>query len=144
VFVDETGLGAGVVDRLRQLNHRDVIGVNGAASPSDKRFLNKRMEMWSNMADWLKTANIPDDKDLIADLTTPEYFYNNRGQLVLESKDSLKKRGQSSPDRGDSLALSFAYPVRATIQERALPQSELDWRKVTGQKTSRAKNKDDC
>ena len=132
VFVDETGLGAGVVDRLTQMGFRPI-GVNGAAKSDDaKRHLNKRAEVWSIMAEWLRGADIPADEELLADLTGPEYFYTPKGQVQIEGKDSMKKRGLASPDRADSLALTFAYPIATPVPEANLPQPEQDWRAVTG------------
>jgi len=131
VFVDETGLGAGVVDRLGQLNFT-VTGVNAGSKADSTKFLNKRIEMWSDMADWLKLGQIPDNQDLIDEMTSPEYWFTPVGKMQLEGKDSLKKRGMSSPDRADSLALTFAYPVQATAPEKFLSQSEKDWRALTG------------
>lgn len=131
VFVDETGLGAGVVDRLNQLGY-SVIGVNAGAKPDQVKYLNKRIEMWSLMAEWIKQADIPDDQSLVDDLVAPEYYFTAKGQLQLEPKDSIKKRGLPSPDRGDSLALTFAYPVAATVPELQIPAAERDWRTVTG------------
>lgn len=146
VFVDETGLGAGVVDRLRDLSFRGVVGVNGAGSPSEKRYLNKRAEMWSEMAKWISTADIPDEQELIDELTGPEYYFNARGLLQLEAKEAMKKRGLPSPDRADSLALTFAHPVMAELPERHLTQAEKDWRHITGIDTEygRVFNMDDC
>ena len=45
------------------------------------------------------------------DLTGPEYSVALKGQLKLETKDQMQKRGLSSPDDGDALALTFAGPV---------------------------------
>ena len=72
------------------------------------------------MCDWVKRegnlpANIP---ELVADLTGPEYDYQNkRDKFQLESKISMKKRGMASPDLADALCLTFAEPVatRRTI-----------------------------
>lgn len=114
VFIDMTGLGAGVVDRLHQLGHREVIGVDfGGRSSNPDLYLNKRTEMWCKLADWLKSpVAIPDDPELEQDLISPEYgFTGDRGQLVLEKKSDMKKRGLASPDLGDAVALTFAYPV---------------------------------
>jgi hypothetical protein len=41
--------------------------------------------------------------------------------LLIESKDDAKKRGVKSPDRYDSLALTFAAP---TIERQAPPTVE--------------------
>lgn len=124
IFVDEGGVGGGVVDRLLMLK-QPVIGVQfgGAADRSrDKAegkvtYANKRAEMWGNMRDWLKGGAIPDDPDLAADLTGVEYGYTMvKGQdaIILEKKSDMKKRGLASPDLADALAITFAYPVFPT------------------------------
>lgn len=114
-FVDQTGVGAGVVDRLRQLGIRNVIGVDFGGVPLNKDlYVNKRTEMWCLLRDWIKEgAAIPPDEELRSDLISPEYgFTGDKGQIVLEKKADMKKRGLASPDCGDALALTFAAPVR--------------------------------
>lgn len=114
-FVDQTGVGAGVVDRLRQLGIRNVIGVDFGGAPLNKElYANKRTEMWCLLRDWLEGGGvIPPDEELRSDLVSPEYgFTGDKGQIVLEKKQDMKKRGLASPDCGDSLALTFAAPVR--------------------------------
>ena len=120
VFVDEGGIGAGVVDRLRQLGVPRVFGINfgGAAAPWDEagarpRYANKRAEIWGSVKDWLEKGALPDDPELGADLTGVEYGFNARGEIQLEKKDDMKKRGLASPDIADALALTFALPVSA-------------------------------
>ena len=114
LFVDETGVGAGVVDRLKQLGY-PVIAVNFASSPdglTDAKTANKRAEMWVRMREWLKgTVGLPDDDRLEAELTSVEYKHDANNAILLERKEDMKKRGLPSPDRGDALALTFAYPV---------------------------------
>jgi hypothetical protein len=110
VFCD-AGNGSGVIDRLRQLRH-DVIEVHFGGRPIDEQYVNKRTEMWSAMADWLRLGGaIPDDVSLKQDLAAPTYSFNAAGKRMLESKDQLKARGMPSPDLGDALALTFASPV---------------------------------
>ena len=114
-FVDQGGLGAGVVDRLRQLGIRNVIGVDFGGAPLNKElYVNKRTEMWCLLRDWLDSGGaVPPDEELRSDLVSPEYgFTGDKGQIVLEKKQDMKKRGLASPDCGDSLALTFAAPVR--------------------------------
>ena len=53
-------------------------------------------------------------EDLRTDLTSVEYGYTLRNELKLESKEDMKKRGLSSPDIGDALALTYALPVHPT------------------------------
>lgn len=117
VFIDETGVGGGVVDRLRQLGHT-VWGVNfGAAADAHvdgELVANKRAEMWVKMRGWLKEGGaIPNEPDLISDLIAVEYGYRDNGEIILEKKDDMRKRGLASPDLADALALTFAHPVAA-------------------------------
>lgn len=113
VFVD-AGRGEGVIDRLRQLGYR-AVEVNFGGKPDDPGFTNKRAEMWKRMADWLHAGGaVPNHPDLKTDLAAPTYSYANAaGKFDLESKDKLRERGLRSPDVGDALALTFAYPVAA-------------------------------
>jgi phage terminase large subunit len=122
VFIDETGIGGAVVDRLRQLGHK-VIGVNnGGASdwPVDGiGVANKGAEMWVRGREWLQTGGaIEDDPELCAELESREYGYDSNNYIKLEKKDDMKKRGLHSPDNADALMLTFAHPVR----QKAPPQ----------------------
>jgi hypothetical protein len=68
--------------------------------------------MWAEMKTWLKENGcIEDDRILRDDLEAPEAFINLSNKLQLESKDSMKKRGVPSPNKGDALALTFAFKV---------------------------------
>jgi hypothetical protein len=110
VFVDGGGVGGGVVDRLRQL-HVPVIEVNFGSKAEDARFQNKRAEMWGNMREWLDGGAIPTNNELVDDLIGVEYGFTPSNKIQLEKKEDMKKRGLASPDLGDALALTFAYPV---------------------------------
>jgi hypothetical protein len=120
IFVDEGGVGAGVVDRLRQLG-LDVIGVQFGAkadgvgfSGAAERYANKRAELYGNLRQALKAGlALPDIGDLMTDLTAIEYGFNARDEIQLEKKEQMKARGLASPDLADALALTYAYPVMA-------------------------------
>lgn len=113
VFLDEGGVGAGVVDRLRQLGHQ-VVGVNFGSTAGEARYANKRAEMWGRMRDWLSHGAIPgDDRELADDLVGPQYGYDNKERILLEKKADMKRRGLASPDKADALALTFAEHVYA-------------------------------
>ena len=113
VFID-SGAGAGVIDRLRQLGH-EVIEVNFGGKPvTDVRFANRRAEMWMTLADQVRAGlAIPNDVTLKVELATPTYSYDAQQRIIIESKDEIRKRlpGAGSPDIADALALTFAYPV---------------------------------
>ncbi|MES2846563.1 MAG: hypothetical protein V4747_16200 [Pseudomonadota bacterium] len=121
VFVDEGGVGGGVVDRLHQLGFRMVQGVNfGGRSDwgrTGEKASNKRSEMWLSAREWLKGGSLPDDPLFAAELTAPSYTYDANSQIVLERKDAMKKRGIPSPDIADAFVLTFAYPVRPSEDE---------------------------
>ena len=72
---------------------------------------NKRAELWGAMRDWLRTASIPDDRQLKTDLTGPKTKPDSSGKMFLESKKDMKARGLASPDAADALACTFAFPV---------------------------------
>ncbi len=113
VFIDGGGVGGGVVDRLRQLGH-DVVEVQfGGRADDPRKYANKRAEMWGNTKEWLKRGSIENDEALAIDLTGVEYSFNPHDQIQLERKESMRARGLASPDDGDALALTFAYPVRS-------------------------------
>ena len=116
VFVDSVGLGSGVVDRLRQLGWRNIIEVNAGASSSEQKYKNKRAEMWAGMKKWLESGDIPNNHELITDLTSVEYKFDVSDRLQLEKKEDMRKRGIASSDIADALALTFAYPSNMIIQ----------------------------
>jgi hypothetical protein len=111
IFIDCIGIGAGIVDRLREMGFTQVVGVNVARSANIKdKFKNLRAELWSDMRDWLcqeLPVQIPDSDELHGELCSLGYKYNSNGQLQIESKDDLRARGMPSPDMADALALTF-------------------------------------
>jgi len=117
VFID-SGAGAGVIDRLRQLGY-DVVEVPfGGKAIAEGQFANRRAEMWWSMREWLVGGGaIPPDPALRQEMATPVYWYDASGKRVLESKDDIKKRlqGGGSPDLADALALTFAHPVASRL-----------------------------
>jgi hypothetical protein len=129
LFIDVGGLGAGVVDRLRELGHGGkIMPVNGGEKPlADTEYFNKRAEMWGEMKAWMNDGpvSIPDSDALHADLTAPGYSYDSLSRLKLERKEDIMKRGLRSPDLGDALALTFAFPVASGIGHRRQP--DVKW-----------------
>ena len=131
VFVDGGGVGGGVVDRLRQLGVPVIeVQFGGAAdrvslAEEPVASANKRAEMWANMRTWLAHGAMPDDAELRADLTGPQYSFvirEGRDAILLEPKEAMKRRGLASPDGADALALTFAYPV-ASRADAGLPDA---------------------
>lgn len=113
IIVDKGGLGAGVVDRLQEMNV-PVIGINNAERDIDPdTFENIRAGMWWRMKEWFENSPVrmPNDAALISDITAPQPDEHSSGRKLLESKKKMAKRGIRSPDGGDALALTFAVPV---------------------------------
>lgn len=109
IRVDVGGPGGGVIDRLRQLGYKveDVAFGGGASDPT--RFLNKRAEMFFTLRTAMEQGKValPDDEDLIADLSAITYAFDQRGRIRLEGKDEVRKRLGRSPDRADAVALAL-------------------------------------
>lgn len=135
IFVDGGGVGGGVVDRLRYLR-QPVFEVQFGGKPDRSSstqegatvYFNKRAEIWGTMRDWLAGGTIPDDPELIADLTGVEYGYtlkDGKDAIQLERKADMKKRGLASPDNGDALALTFSYPVQHSDHTQALQTGSM-------------------
>jgi len=113
MFIDKVGLGAGIYDRMKELGFR-VNGVNaGEQASKPDRYFNKRAEMWGDMAEWFEDhpVSIPDDDEFQADLMCVRRNYNSNSVLQLEPKTKIRKDFGRSPDLGDALAHTFAYPV---------------------------------
>lgn len=120
VKIDDTGVGGGVTDRLNELKEDSengldkmvVIPVNFARkSPKSKsaRFYDDIVTwMWGNVRDMMKEKEVklPDDSILIGEFSTRKYYFQSNGKMKLESKEELKKRGLSSPDKADAVALA--------------------------------------
>lgn len=121
VFVDAGAMGAGVIDRLRQLRYQ-VSEVNfGGQAMDAERYANVRAEMYFRCRDWLVAGGaLPDVPELKTELSTVEYKFNPSGKIILEPKEKLKERTGRSPDLADSLVLTFARPVYVT------PSNPLD------------------
>ncbi len=109
--IDEGGLGYGILDRLNEQRYK-VRGVNfGWKAKNSVMWGNKRAEMWGTMKDWLRSASIPEDRQLKADLVGPTKKPNSSGTIFLEGKKEMRSRGLASPDAADALAVTFAFPV---------------------------------
>lgn len=127
VFLDNTGgFGTSWADQLRLLGHAPI-PVNFSQEPNDRRYFNKRAEMYFLCCEWIKggaqlppehTAGFP---ELLAALTRTSYTIKG-DRLLLEPKDLVKKNLGYSPDDADALVLTFAHPVAArTASARRRP-----------------------
>ncbi|CAB5195144.1 Phage terminase large subunit [uncultured Caudovirales phage] len=121
ICVDTIGLGSGVADRLREMGY-NVVDVNVAESSAMNPNANKlRDDLWMSVKDWLGTraVKLPKDDSLRQELVAPRYTFTSLGKIVVESKDSMRRRGMRSPDLADALCLTFAGQA-AQVGGRAL------------------------
>jgi hypothetical protein len=121
IFVDGAGVGGGVVDMLRRHNLPvEDVQFGGRADRGEQiKYAQKRSEMWGAMRDALCYLAIPPSNELRDQLIGPEYDFNLKGELQLEKKSDMKRRGLQSPDIADALALTYARTV--------FPRDTLDW-----------------
>ncbi len=111
VFIDSGGVGWHVESRLRELGI-PATGVNASTGANDKEhYVLRRDELWAAMLDWLKEGGkLPDDMDLVADLTAPKWIPESANRFKVEKKEDTKKRLKHSPDMGDAANLSLLTP----------------------------------
>ena len=111
--IDEVGVGAGVVDRLREQGY-GVRGVNAAHAARQKEvFANLRAETYWRLRELFAAGEIriPPDQQLLGELAALRYSYDSQGRILLESKENMRQRGIPSPDKADALMLAYALPV---------------------------------
>lgn len=126
IFID-LGYGTGIYSAGKEMGRTWRL-VSFAENALNDGYANKRAEMWGEMKDWLINGGcIEDDQELKDDLVAPEAFINLRGKLQLESKDQMKERGLQSPNKGDALALTFAYPVVSKIKSGRINKCNTDY-----------------
>ena len=112
-FIDSGAMGAGVIDRIRQLGYSNISEVNfGGKALAEHRYENIRAEMYFKMLEWLKSGGaIPDMPELKSELSIVEYKFSKHGKIILQPKEEIKEKIGKSPDLADGLALTFARPV---------------------------------
>ena len=112
ILIDSIGLGAGVADRLQEMNlNCQITAVNVAELPSmQDKYMRLRDELWFLVREWFESRDVKiiDDEELVAELTTPSFSFMSNGKIKVESKEQMKKKGHNSPDLADALCLTFA------------------------------------
>ena len=117
ILVDSIGIGSGVVDRMHELG-APVRGVNVAEAPAMKEtYNNLRTELWFKCKAWLedRSCKLPNDDELLADLTGIRYAFTSSGKMAAESKDAMRKRGLRSPDLADAVCLTMASDAATAL-----------------------------
>jgi hypothetical protein len=114
IYVDATGVGAGVAPRMMRLGASLAEGVMVASSPTYKTemgvFFQLRDQLWWSVMTWLrddKGAMLPPDDDLLDELAAPSYAIRN-GKIRVSDKDTMIELLGRSPDQAESLMMTFA------------------------------------
>ena len=130
IIVDAGAMGAGVIDRLRQMGMPNVFEINFGGSAIDStRYANIRAEMYFKVLAWLKAGGcIPNDTDLKSELTVTEYKYTQAGKIILQPKEEIKELTGRSPDRADSLALTFAVPINKPTNHKQVVKANTEYK----------------
>lgn len=121
IFMDVGGIGGPLYDLLVDTPWADRIVpvLFGDAADEEDRYFNKAAEMWGRIREWLiesPQVMLEDRDDIQADLTSRQTVPSSKpSQVKLMSKDDIRKKLKlPSPDDGDGLGLTFAYPAGAT------------------------------
>ena len=136
VKVDDGGVGGGVVDRLRQLKRNEperlwwlsVYPVIFGQRIKHKYYYDSTTYMMAVVKKLLQPFNadgtpkpveliLPDDGDLVAQLSGRKYFLTENSRIRVESKKEMKKRNRPSPDEADCVLL-LCLPVKPGKKER--------------------------
>lgn len=130
-IVDVIGVGAGVVDQLRQRG-LPVIAFNASAKTTRRDVTNswgfpnvRSAAMW-NVRELLDPANdpsmmLPPDDDLAAELAIPKWKVAPGAKLVVESKDEIRKRIGRSTDSADSVMMAAWVEKTPLLDELGRP-----------------------
>jgi hypothetical protein len=117
-FIDNGGgYGASWIDALARFNRHPIpIDFNG--SPQDRRYYNRRSEMYFTACQWIKDggALLEAPPEIVAELSQTSYAFKG-DRLIIEPKEAIKVKIGRSPDVADGFCLSFADPVVKRQQE---------------------------
>lgn len=118
---DTTGMGQGLRHQFTEAN-KQMFDFNFARKSSNPAYGNIVTEAWFNLRELTRRRilHIPDDPQLIKQLTTRQYHLDKKGRIMVESKDEYRKRGggeqENSPDRADALIMAYYHRIVAQGQ----------------------------
>ena len=128
----DVGFNPGVYELLTDLHrHQDndtvITAINFGSHPNSDRYLNKRVEIWVAVRDWIREGGKLQRNDTLkAELTAPITWRDEKGRIHLEPKDAIKERLGHSTDLADALALTFAVPIGLN-PDSVFPEFDTDY-----------------
>ena len=126
----DSGHGAGVIDRLRQLKH-DIVEVHFNQTSPEPNCVNMRAAMYYRLKKWLPHGSIPDDHELLAEVTNQRLEEDADNRIKLARKKKIKEALGRSPNKSDALALTFAEEDEVYTTEE-MAQHYLEERGIPG------------
>lgn len=114
IKIDDDGVGGGVTDKLNDLGAHPIPCHNGGKPGDEKLYTTSADEQWFTLP--IDKINIPDDPELMAELSARQYRYTPDDRKKIESKADFKKRYGRSPDKADALLLCFYTPRPNTMR----------------------------
>lgn len=106
VFVDKTGVGAGVVSRLKEIG-LNVMGISWGEKPNTEGYCNLKAENFYQLAEGIRKGLKLSIDDGWKELVVIKWKQDTSGKVKIKGKDELRKEGIKSPDVADALALTF-------------------------------------
>ena len=119
IAIDADGMGAGVVDRMRELNLNvnEFHGGPGDQVLQPKLYGNLRTEWFCLLEELISLERLEMTNQVLIDsLLTIMYTHKSSGQKILISKEQMKSKGYKSPDPAD--AIMMAYYATSFITRR--------------------------
>jgi hypothetical protein len=115
ICADEGGMGIVMCDALREAGWPVRRINNGAPSPDADHYANLGAFIWYEARRQIERHEIilPNDKEFIGQATSRLGWPDSRGRLQLESKQDMRTRGLSSPDKADGVLGAIAPLPRA-------------------------------
>lgn len=136
LFIETTGIGAGVYDLLRRMFQR-TYAVDVNTKPRRPRYGRLRDELWYELRERFVNdfISIPDNAHLKSELSTPKFKQNDpKGRIKVENKQDMRIRGVRSPNLADALMITMH------ANDRALRQVQRSLNAYSGRPVARRTN----
>jgi hypothetical protein len=133
IFIDKTGAGMGLCNRMSEL-YGGNFGIFAGSSPENKEvetnYINLRAQMYWRLADWMGKGGRVWPKPNFDELLGIRYKVQSDKKIKIKSKLEMLKDGIQSPDVADSLSLTFAIankPFYSKSFKQNAYQPQTDW-----------------
>lgn len=117
LVIDEGCMGGGILDHVtKELESNENINIvtfNFGGRPTDSKFANIGTEAYFTVCENIRKGliRLEEDQDLFNQLCSRKYGFSTKGQLIIESKKDMKKRGFPSPDVADATVMALFHSI---------------------------------